>query len=116
MTWSYSGNPNDSDKDKYRFLLGDTDVEEPILQDEEIQFVITSFVSNDERLYHLYDKAATFFARKIKRTVGPISEEPIERQRYFEEKAKQYKTRLVNANFTVPTTTTIFRKGMHDNV
>ena len=40
MTWSYSGNPGSSELDEIRFTIGDTDVKDPELQDEEIQFVI----------------------------------------------------------------------------
>lgn len=40
MSWSYSGDPSDSDLDATRFYLGDTDVNDQQLQDEEIQFFI----------------------------------------------------------------------------
>ena len=41
MGWSYSGNPGDSPRDHVRFLIGDTDVADPLdLSDEEIEFVL----------------------------------------------------------------------------
>lgn len=40
MTWSYTGNPADSDKDYVRFLIGDTISADELLQDEEIIAVL----------------------------------------------------------------------------
>lgn len=42
MTWSYSGDPATSQKDEVRFLIGDTDTKEQLLQDEEIQYLLTT--------------------------------------------------------------------------
>ena len=95
MAWTYSGDPSSSDLDKYRFLIGDTDANEPILQDGEITFVVNSYENHNERLYILYDAAADYFARQIERKVGPIEEKPTERLRYFRTKANYYR-RIVN--------------------
>lgn len=40
MSWSYSGNPADSDKDAVRFEIQDTTSSSPLLQDEEIEWAI----------------------------------------------------------------------------
>lgn len=40
MTWSYSGSPDSSDKDEVRFLIGDTDTDEQLLTDEEINYLV----------------------------------------------------------------------------
>jgi|SRR5690606_24112387 len=40
MVWSYSGNPSTSEKDEVRFLLGDTSQDDPLLQDEEIEYLL----------------------------------------------------------------------------
>lgn len=40
MTWTYSGDPKGSEKDAVRFLVGDTDSSDPLLQDEEIQYLV----------------------------------------------------------------------------
>lgn len=36
MSFTYTGNPSESETDAIRFLVGDTDADEPLLQDEEI--------------------------------------------------------------------------------
>jgi hypothetical protein len=41
-TWTYSGDPADSDLDHVRFLIGDTNGNEQKLQDAEVQFAIDS--------------------------------------------------------------------------
>lgn len=116
MAWTYSGDPTSSELDKYRFFLGDTDPEEPILQDGEIQFVIDEYKSHNYRLFLLYDAAANFFARQIEFKVGPIEEKPQERMRHFRYKANYYRSSISAVGFGgVKTVPTIFTKGMHDN-
>ena len=44
MTWSYSGNPGDSDLDTVRFLLQDVEEQEAFLTDEEIQYLIDNYL------------------------------------------------------------------------
>lgn len=40
MTWSYSGDPSDSDLDAIRFFVQDTDSEDQFISNEEIEFLI----------------------------------------------------------------------------
>lgn len=40
MAWSYSGNPGTSPRDEVRFLLGDTSEADPLLQDEELDYLL----------------------------------------------------------------------------
>lgn len=44
MTWSYSGDPADSDVDTVRFLLQDVEESEPFLEDEEIQYLVDTYL------------------------------------------------------------------------
>lgn len=47
MTWSYSGDPSSSSVDAIRFLLGDTDHDDPLtLSNEEITWLISEWDSN----------------------------------------------------------------------
>jgi predicted SnoaL-like aldol condensation-catalyzing enzyme len=118
MAWTYSGDPSSSELDKYRFFVGDTDVEEPILQDGEVQFVIDSYKNHNTRLYHLFDAAAHYFARQIERKVGPIEEKPVERLRYYRTKANYYRQYASTTSLPITATTlkpSIFRVGMNDN-
>lgn len=40
MAFSYSGDPQSEPKDAVRFLVGDTDESDPLLSDEEINFLV----------------------------------------------------------------------------
>jgi hypothetical protein len=89
------------------------------MQDEEIQYIIDTSGSVNENtlLYALFLRAATLFARDIKRSLGPQSEDPTERLRFFEKQAALYKGKLSNAGLSLPKYAhpQIFRVGMHNN-
>lgn len=118
MSWSYSGDPTTSQLDECRFTIGDTDINAPIMQDEEIQYLISSYGTNDNRLkYMLFSQAATIFSRDIKRSLGPQSEDPTSRLDYFKAMAKEYAEKMYAAGLTLPTYgyPKVFRKGMQNN-
>ena len=118
MSWSYSGNPKDSPIDEVRFLVGDTNKNEPILQDEEIQYLIDEYGANTNVLrYYAFTHVATIFARGIKRTLGPQSEDPTKRLEYFQQQAKHYEGLLASAGISLPKYAypKVFRKGMQNN-
>ena len=43
MAWTYSGDPANSDRDKVRFLIGDTDTTNQLLQDAEIAYLLSVY-------------------------------------------------------------------------
>lgn len=118
MSFSYSGNPADSQLDECRFILGDTDEAHPIMQDEEIEYMIDTYGANTNTLrYNLFMHAATIFARDIKRSLGPQSEDPTSRLKFFNTQMEYYKKQLVTGS--IPTVRyaypKVFRKGMQSN-
>ena len=119
MSWNYSGDPTKSELDECRFLLGDTNKDSPIMQDEEIQYIISQANGNVNRLrYMLFTQAATIFSRDIKRSLGPQSEDPTNRLNYFREQAKSYKEKLTSASgLSIPKYAhpKVFGKGMQNN-
>lgn len=42
MTWTYSGDPTATDRDAVRFYVGDTDLNDPLIEDAEIDFLLQS--------------------------------------------------------------------------
>lgn len=120
MAFTYSGDPSKSSLDAARFLIGDTDAASIIMQDEEIVYIIDTYgagsITNNVK-FQLFDRAATLFARDIKRSLGPQSEDPTSRLDFFKEQATYYKN-LVSAggvsasSYAYPK---IFRKGMMSN-
>ena len=118
MSFSYSGDPSKSPVDAARFLLGDTNSDEPILYDEEIKYLIDTYGEGTSKFkYELFSHAATQFARDIKRSLGPQSEDPSGRLEYFKSQAEYYKNIVVAGGvspqkYSYPK---IFSKGMHSN-
>ena len=91
MSFTYSGNPNSSTKDRLRFLVGDIDNTDYFLQDEEIGYVINTYDNEAKQLAVLYRQMASHFGAKcIKRTLGPQQEDPTARLTYFKEMAAKY--------------------------
>lgn len=118
MSWTYSGDPTSSKVDECRFLVGDTIKDEPIMQDEEIQYLVDLYGHNEDALmYNLFSRAATLFARDIKRSLGPQSEDPTDRLEFFNDKAKSYKAKLNARGLSAPRYAypKVFRKGMDSN-
>ena len=118
MSWTYSGDPSVSDLDKYRFMIGDTIQTQPIMQDEEIQYIINTYTNNENlMLYHLFTRIAVLFARDIKRSLGPQSEDPTERLKFFKEQASTYKSLSTSAGLSIPKYQhqKSFYRGMHSN-
>ena len=118
MSWSYSGDPSASIVDKYRFLIGDTDPDEPVMQNEEIEYLANQANGNDNLAsYLLFTQAATIYARDIKRSLGPQAEDPSARLKYFSAKADEYKNKLYAAGLSLPKydAPKIFMKGMDNN-
>lgn len=118
MSWSYSGDPTSSEKDALRFLVGDTDIKRPVMQDEEILYLVDTYGTNDALLkYQLFTHVATIFARDYKRSLGPQAEDPTERLKYFRDQAAIYKAKSMAAGISIPDYAypKIFRKGMQSN-
>lgn len=118
MSWNYSGNPNESKKDEIRFLVGDTNENEPILQDEEIQYLIDEYASNEKVLfYQVFSRVATLFSRDVSKKLGPQSEDTSGRLKYYQQQAEYYRSTLVNAGLSTPKYNhpKAFHRGMHGN-
>lgn len=118
MSFSYSGDPSASALDEARFLLGDTNSSEPIMQDEEILYIIDNYPEGSNVLkYQLFSRAATLFARDIRRSLGPQTEDPTSRLDYFKEQAEYYKKLIAIGGVSIPKLAypKTFRKGMMSN-
>ena len=91
MSFSYSGDPTSSELDAIRFALTDTDVNSAVLQDEEINYIISITNTYSTRLALSFRQAATFFGKRlVKKSLGPQSEDATSRHNYFIEMANKY--------------------------
>lgn len=64
--WTYSGNPSDSSLDEARFLIGDTDEADPLISDEELNYVI----SHNKVMYSACAICCETLARKFSREIA----------------------------------------------
>jgi hypothetical protein len=75
MTWTYTGDPSVSDRDKVRFLIGDTDTTDQLINDEEIAWALD--LTGDDIYQSAHDLCITLgakFARlATSKSVGGLS-------------------------------------------
>jgi len=75
MAWTYSGDPASSDRDKVRFLIGDTDSTDQLLQDAEVLYVISEAGGSIYQAAHdaAYAVASKFSRMATSKSVGDLS-------------------------------------------
>lgn len=83
MAWSYSGNPSSSERDAVRFLVGDTDTNDQLLSNEEIDYLVTLHGSVHRIASESARAIAAKFARLMNRSIGGLSAD-------FSAKYRQY--------------------------
>lgn len=119
MAFTYSGNPSTNEVDAIRFQTGDTNSKQPILQDEEIQWIISEYPES-KRLAVAFRQCANHLAASaVKRKLGPQSEDATERLAYYKGMADKLE-KLTSFSGTPPLPSYIgekvFEKGMMENV
>lgn len=74
MTWTYTGDPSVSNRDKVRFLIGDTDTNDQLVNDEEIAWALSEGGSIYQAAHDLCTVIASKFARlATSKSVGDLS-------------------------------------------
>lgn len=108
MTWSYGNDPLNSDLDAVRFLIGDTDSSDPLLQDEEINYLLNSYnVQNSA--YYASRSIAAKFARLCREETGDIEVYANQKYDQYSKLAKQI---LDDLNSGRPIDISIFSGGI----
>lgn len=67
MAWTYTSDPSNVERDAVRFLVGDTDSDDPLISDEEIAFFLSEF---PQSAYHAAAEVADSIAAKFAREVS----------------------------------------------
>lgn len=70
--WSYSGDPSSSELDAIRFLVGDTDAEDPLVANEEIAYALSAEGSVQKAAARIARAIAARFARTADKQVGDL--------------------------------------------
>lgn len=117
LSFSYSGNPENSRLDAIRFMIGDTNEDGALMQDEEVNYIINQNADNETaQVINAFRQAATILGiRTVKKTLGPQSEDATARLKYYNEMAAKLEKRLRST--VVPPLPdyqyiTVFEKGM----
>jgi len=71
MTWSYDTSLTEA-KDKVRFYIGDTDTNDQLLQDEEINFLLTETQNVLQAASRAAKALAAKFSRQADKAVGDL--------------------------------------------
>lgn len=90
MAWTYSGNPASSSKDAVRFLVGDTRVDDSLVQDEEIAWALAQNSNIYGAAAIIAESISAYFATQATSVViGPIREDYGQRAKDYASKAKE---------------------------
>lgn len=89
MTWTYSGDPSTSDLDAVRFMIQDTVQEDPLLQNEEISFLLTETGSVRSAAVRAAQTIAAKFARLADFTLGDYSANYSQRAQQYTQIARE---------------------------
>lgn len=91
MAWNYSGDPSASKLDGVRFLVRDTDIADPILQDAEVNF---SLSQNGNNLYRAAAAICDGIALELGRELtfeGDIAWSSKEKYEQYKQMAAEYR-------------------------
>jgi len=96
MVWNYSGDPGSSDRDAIRFLIGDTDELDPLIQDEEIAWVLLE--NPDVRLAGavVLRALAAKLSRQGDKRVGEVSESASQMAEAFSARADELESQAMS--------------------
>jgi hypothetical protein len=92
MQWSYSNDPASSPLDAVRFLSGDTDADDPLVDDREVNYAIT-LGSHDIAAAIICEHLAARFARETDIESGEAKEKCSQRAKAFKDRADELRQR-----------------------
>lgn len=102
MTWSYSGDPSTTDKDAVRFTIGDTDTNDQQIQDEEIDYLLVTFLTVVSASIAAAEALCAKFSRLVDEVTGDLSRKCSKKAEAYKALAKQLKDRADDLTFNNP--------------
>ena len=133
MTWTYSGDPSSSDLDAVRFIIGDTDTNDQLLTNAEINYMITYHGTLLRACSESALAIAAKFARLMSRSIGGLSADfSVKYQQYMDLADDLHHRDILrpvrpfisgykrsekeSVEMDTDRESTISRKGIHDNI
>ncbi len=109
MAWTYGGDPSANARDAIRFLVGDTDTNDQLLNDAEVAWVNNQVTGSDTAITGLYDAAyrcclliASKFSRMADKAVGDLRVDMSQKAKAYRDQAAELKE-LASREGLVPT-------------
>ena len=119
MAWTYSGDPANSTLDAIRFEIGDTNTNDQLLQDAEINYTYSEEGSVLAASARCCEVLARKFAREADQELGPIKEKLSQRSDSYAKLAETLRRKATQAPtdaiLSSDVADAIFNKGMMDN-
>ncbi|QGP57366.1 hypothetical protein PsalMR5_04885 (plasmid) [Piscirickettsia salmonis] len=94
MSWSYDITQlQASALFQVRYLIGDTDEKEPLLQDEEITFTLDQYKNTEQAAAACCENIAAQFSRQSDQTAGKVSDDLSQKSEQYLELAEKIRSR-----------------------
>lgn len=121
-TWTYSGDPASSDHDQLRFNIGDTNENDPLLSDAEIDFCVAQGGPSYSGMALAAEAVAMRYGREADIRISPLSIDYNNRAKFWSMRADEYRKRSQQlgvptfsiSSFQDPNGRPYFWLGMHD--
>ena len=94
MTWTYGGDPAANDRDSVRWLVGDTDTTDQLVQDEEIAYALGEFGGPIHAAVVTCEAIAAKFARLVDKKIGSLNIKASQRADEYQVRANVLKRRI----------------------
>lgn len=120
MSWTYTGDPANSDIDFVRYKTGDTDTTDQLITDEEILFEISARGSLLGAAYQVTRAILRKLARRVDKKIGPARIALQQQYEQYKDLLSIIESELAEAGQGVPTQSdnlhiSRFDIGMMDN-
>lgn len=89
MTWTYGNDPENSQRDEVRLLVGDTDTTDQLVTDEEIAYALTRAGTVVGASALMARACAAKFARLVSSSVGAVSESASDLWQHYKDLANE---------------------------
>lgn len=117
MTWTYTSDPAGDTTDEVRFLVGDTDTTDQLVQNEEIEYALSAYPKPTGKPAYLAaaavaDGIAAKFARRADRSLGSLSIQAKQQRDHYVELAQTLRQAHASSGQATGDTRAPYRLGI----
>jgi len=108
VAWTYGGDPSQSDLDMVRWLVGDTDITDQLVRDEEVQAALDRYGSPERAGAKIARAIAANFSRLFDKTAGDV-------KKAMSQKAENFRKLADELDATLASATAVSRKAVQQS-